>query len=361
MALIIEDRVQESTTSTGTGNIVVAGAVTAHRTFASVCAIGDTFYGVVMAVNSNGAPTGQWETGLYTYSSANTITRTAIHANSAGTTTAISFSSGTKRVYIDVTATLVKTWTATSNPANAMPFGQDPSQFGALLFQEEFNNSSLNTQMWSNALPGVTSDSNQNFSVSNGSLLAWPTTNFIDRHITTEGKFYFNPGCYIEVKAKMPVGRGASANCWLYINDTATVQYVDICKTHGGGNTTSNPNTAFPGYANTTYNPINVQMRMSDNATGGTTSSMRASDYMTVPDLSLATNTFAIKWESTGITFFLNGVQVNTKISASMTQRMYLTLTMGFDSGNDAPNTTNTPQGQGNSFVVDHVRAWQLA
>lgn len=360
MALVIEDRVQESTTSTGTGNIVVGGAITAHRTFSSVCAVGDTFYGVIIAVNANGAPTGQWETGLYTYSAANTITRTAVHSNSGGTTTALNFSSGTKRIFIDVTATLVKTWTATSTPANATPFGQDASLFGALLFQEEFNGSALNSQIWSNALPGVTADATQNYSVSNGTLLIWPSTGFINRHITTAGKFYFNPGCYIEVKSKMPIGRGTAANMWLYINDTATIQNVDIAKTHGGGNTTVNASTAWAGYADTSYHPINFRCLSSANVSSGTIATLKGSDYVTVPDLSLSTNVYGLKWEATGCTFYFNGVQVGDKLSAAMTQRMYLTLTMGFDTGNDAPTTAGTPTGQGNSFVIDYVRAWQL-
>lgn len=360
MALIIEDRVQETSVSTGTGSFVVAGAVTAHRTFASVCTVGDTFYGCIVAVNANGVPTGQWETGLYTYASTNTIARTAVHMNSSSTTSPLSFSSGTKRVYIDVTATMVKTWSANTNPATATPYGQDPTLFGALQFQEEFNGTALNSQIWTNTIPGITADTNQNYAVSNGSLLMWPSTGFVNRHISTAGKFYFNPGCYIEVKAKMPIGLGTAANFWLYINDTATIQTVDIAKTHGGGNTTVNASTAWAGYADTSYHPINFRSLVTADLSGGTTSTLKASDYVSVPDISLATHYYAIKWESTGITVLYDGVAVNTKITASMTQRMYLTLSMGFDTGNDAPTTAATPQGQGNSLVIDHVRAWQL-
>lgn len=359
MALKIEDRVQEQTTSTGTGNMVVAGAVTSHRTFSSVCAIGDTFYGMVVAVNANGAPTGQWESGLYTYSAANTITRTSVLSGSAGGTTPVNFSSGQKRVFIDLTAAQIKTFTSSANPSFATPAGQDPTLFTSMIFQDEFNATALNSAVWSPVIPGVANDVNQNFSVGNGSLSIWPNSPFIDRHISTAGKFYFNPGCFIEIEAKMPTGRGTAANMWLFINDTATIQSVDIAKTHGSGAPILT-GSAYPGYATNTWQPINFASRATANQSAGSTS-MKASDHITVPVLSDVLHKYAVKWEATGITFYFDGVQVGAKMSLSMTQRMYLTITMGFDTGTDAPNTNNTPQGQGNSFVVNYVRGWQLA
>src|SRR4051812_17050829 len=74
MALIRKDRVLETSTTTGTGALTVAGAVDTFRTFASVCTTNDTAYCFV-----KGAPgTGEWEVGLYTYSGTNTLTRTTV-------------------------------------------------------------------------------------------------------------------------------------------------------------------------------------------------------------------------------------------------------------------------------------------
>ena len=97
MAHVWKDRCLETSTSTGTGNFTLAGAVTGFRTFASVCSTNDTVYYFIEAVDSNGIPTGDWETGLGTYSASNTLTRTTV-LDSSNSGSAVSFSSGTKRV-----------------------------------------------------------------------------------------------------------------------------------------------------------------------------------------------------------------------------------------------------------------------
>lgn len=103
MALQWKDRVLETSTTTGTGDFTLAGAVTGFRTFASVCSTSDTAYYYIEGVDANGIPTGEWETGLGTYSGANKLTRTTVLASSnAGS--AVSFSAGTKRVGLTATA-----------------------------------------------------------------------------------------------------------------------------------------------------------------------------------------------------------------------------------------------------------------
>ena len=94
MARIYADRVMETTTSTGTGNITLAGALVGFRAFSDVATTGDIFDYAIFAVDADGAPTGQWETGRGTYSAANTLTRTTFQASSTGS--AVSFSAGTK-------------------------------------------------------------------------------------------------------------------------------------------------------------------------------------------------------------------------------------------------------------------------
>lgn len=68
MAFITPDRVQETTTTTGTGNITLAGASNAStRTFASVFATGDTTFYWAQQVDANGNPNGDWESGVGTF------------------------------------------------------------------------------------------------------------------------------------------------------------------------------------------------------------------------------------------------------------------------------------------------------
>jgi hypothetical protein len=103
MALQVADRVLETSTTTGTGALTLAAAVTGFRRFSAVCSVADTCYYTIVAVDSNGNPSGDWECGLGTYSSANTLTRTTPAASSnAGA--AVNFAAGTKYVMLDATA-----------------------------------------------------------------------------------------------------------------------------------------------------------------------------------------------------------------------------------------------------------------
>lgn len=94
MAHITADRVQETTTTTGTGAITLAGAVAGFRTFASVMAASDTCYYVIQGGS-------EWEVGVGTFNT--TLARTTVQSSSnAGAL--VNFSAGTKNVFISETA-----------------------------------------------------------------------------------------------------------------------------------------------------------------------------------------------------------------------------------------------------------------
>jgi hypothetical protein len=103
MALVVADRIQESSTSTGTGAFTLSGAATGFRAFSAVCSTSDTLYYLIEALDANGNPSGDWEVGLGTYSGANTLTRTT-PAASSNANAAVDFAAGTKRVSLDATA-----------------------------------------------------------------------------------------------------------------------------------------------------------------------------------------------------------------------------------------------------------------
>jgi hypothetical protein len=109
MTLITKDRVLETSTSTGAGDFALAGAVLGFRAFSAVCATNDTFYYHIEAIDSGGAPSGEWETGLGTYSAANTLTRTTV-SDSSNAGAAVTFSAGTKRVAISAIALTTARW-----------------------------------------------------------------------------------------------------------------------------------------------------------------------------------------------------------------------------------------------------------
>lgn len=94
------DRVFETTTSTGTGTINLAGAETGYRTFVAGIGDGEKCFYVIEAVDGDGAPTGDWEHGYGTVTDAtpDTLSRdTIISSSNAGS--AVNFGAGTKNVY----------------------------------------------------------------------------------------------------------------------------------------------------------------------------------------------------------------------------------------------------------------------
>lgn len=103
MALIFADRVKETTTTQGTGAYLLSGALTACRTFSSVCSIGDTVGYCAVDVNSAGVATGAWEVGVGTFGSGNTLARTSIQASS-NSNAAVSWTAGTRHIFLTVTA-----------------------------------------------------------------------------------------------------------------------------------------------------------------------------------------------------------------------------------------------------------------
>lgn len=114
MALIVADRVVESSTSTGTGNFALAGAYTGYRAFDDVMANGDTCYYCIEAVDANGNPSGAWETGLGTFNDTDTLVRTSVHASS-NSNNAVDFAAGNKRVMLDVSAARLSAFLVNSN------------------------------------------------------------------------------------------------------------------------------------------------------------------------------------------------------------------------------------------------------
>lgn len=96
------DRVMETSTTTGTGDITLAGAVTGYRTFNAAVGQNITFDYAIVAVDGSGTPTGEWEVGEAYLSGSTTLVRAQPEAGSAATP--VSFSAGTKRVFLTLSA-----------------------------------------------------------------------------------------------------------------------------------------------------------------------------------------------------------------------------------------------------------------
>jgi hypothetical protein len=94
MALVLADRVKETTTTTGTGTVTLLGASTGFQSFSAVGNANTTYYTIAGQTGS------EWEVGIGTYtSSGTTLSRDTVLSSSNGGSL-VTFSSGTKDVFV---------------------------------------------------------------------------------------------------------------------------------------------------------------------------------------------------------------------------------------------------------------------
>lgn len=94
MAILVKDRVKETTTTTGTGTVTLLGASAGFQSFSAIGNGNVTYYAIV------GQSTSEWEVGIGTYtSSGTTLSRDTILASS-NSGSAVNFSAGTKDVFV---------------------------------------------------------------------------------------------------------------------------------------------------------------------------------------------------------------------------------------------------------------------
>ena len=96
MALVLKNRVKEETTTTGTGAFALGGASAQFDTFQTYMSNGDTTY---YSIAQSTAGTDEWEIGIGTWNTGNTLSRTTVLAGSNGTS-AVDFGAGTKEIFM---------------------------------------------------------------------------------------------------------------------------------------------------------------------------------------------------------------------------------------------------------------------
>lgn len=96
MALVVKDRVKETSTTTGTGTFTLAGAVSGFQSFAAIGDGNTTYYTIVGGT--------EWEVGLGTYTSSGTTLSRDTILSSSNSNNAVNFSAGTKDVFCDYPA-----------------------------------------------------------------------------------------------------------------------------------------------------------------------------------------------------------------------------------------------------------------
>ena len=115
MALVINDRVKETSTTTGTGTLNLAGAQTGFDTFVAGVGNSNTTY---YAIYNQG--TSEWEVGIGTVTDAtpDTLSRDTV-ISSSNSDSAVTFSAGTKDVFCTLPAAKAVYLDSSGNTVNA--------------------------------------------------------------------------------------------------------------------------------------------------------------------------------------------------------------------------------------------------
>jgi hypothetical protein len=92
MTIIVKDRVKETTTTTGTGTITLAGAVSGFQAFSVIGDGNETFYTI--------AGGGEFEVGIGTYTASGTTLSRDTVLESSNSGSLVNFSAGTKDVFV---------------------------------------------------------------------------------------------------------------------------------------------------------------------------------------------------------------------------------------------------------------------
>ena len=129
MALVLADRVQETSTTTGTGTFTLDGAIAGYVSFAAIGDGNTTYYTIVGGT--------QWEVGVGTYTASGTTLSRDTVLSSSNSNALVDFPAGSKTVFVtypaeraiyenatgavvfaDVTATNANVTTLTATNAN---------------------------------------------------------------------------------------------------------------------------------------------------------------------------------------------------------------------------------------------------
>jgi len=96
MAFVINDRVKETTATTGTSTVTLTGAQTGFQSFSSGIGAGNSTYYTIALAN-------QWEVGIGSLTNATTFTRDSV-ITSSNSNALVNFSVGVKDIFCSLPA-----------------------------------------------------------------------------------------------------------------------------------------------------------------------------------------------------------------------------------------------------------------
>lgn len=167
MALVLQDRVKETSTTASTGTFTLAGASTGFQSFAAVGNGNTTYYAIVSQTLT------EWEVGIGTYTlSGTTLSRTTVLASSNGGSL-VNFSAGTKDVFVTYPAEKSVNLDAAGN---ASALGTPVSFVGTNITGTATSFTASNVTTNANLTGGVTSVGNAATVITNANLTGGVTS-----------------------------------------------------------------------------------------------------------------------------------------------------------------------------------------
>ncbi len=308
-------------------------------------------YGYLKVTVSSSQLSAQWVPTTGSFTDSFTITDSGANP----TSTPPAATSTPTRTPVSATNTPTRTPVSATNTPTRTP---TPSSGGGatLLFDDEFDGSSLDTSKWTTGYWwGNTIDTNNelewytpnNISVSNGTLKLTAKKESSNGYSYTSGaittgkssfggstpdKFAFMHG-YAEMRAKMPKGKGLWPAFWTLSCDQDWPPEIDVTEIIGDQITVNN-------------------MTVHD-ADGGS-----SGGEWSGPDFSADFHTFGMSWDSGAIVWYVDGVERYRFSSSSRipSESMYLLLNLAV--GGDWPGSPNSSTVFPATYEVDYVRVW---
>jgi hypothetical protein len=144
MAFVLADRVQETTTTTGTGAVTLAGAVSGFQSFAAVGNGNTTFYTIADSSGSN------WEIGIGTYTSSGTTLSRDTVLSSSNSGSLVNFPAGAKNVFVTFPAssTLYALNNTTIAASGIIPSGVNATALGPITINTSKSVTVSSGQAW---------------------------------------------------------------------------------------------------------------------------------------------------------------------------------------------------------------------
>jgi beta-glucanase (GH16 family) len=217
-----------------------------------------------------------------------------------------------------------------------------------LVFQEEFNENTLNEDIWHAQYrwgpknhPELQYYTPEALDINDGILRIkaekrrMEKMSYISGVIASYDKFTFTYG-YVEMRARLPAGQGLWPAFWLHLNNDDLVGEIDIFEMLGHEPDLIYMSTHFPGRNGESEDETHTYQG---------------------PDFSQDYHTFAVDWQPEAITWYVDGIQ-RSQISHDIPSGpMYIlaNLAVGGAWGGNPDRTTRFPA----YYDIDYIRVYQ--